>query len=67
MANAGPNTGSSQFFINVRGNNYLDGKHPVFGVVISGMDVVDAIASVPRDANNRPLANVTVFTAQLIG
>jgi peptidylprolyl isomerase len=67
MANAGANTGSSQFFVNIRGNNYLDGKHPVFGVVISGMDVVDAIASVPRDANNRPLANVTVFTAQLIG
>jgi len=67
MANAGANTGSSQFFINIRDNNYLDGKHPVFGVVISGMDVVDTIASVPRDANNRPLANVTVFTAQLIG
>jgi peptidylprolyl isomerase len=66
MANAGANTGSSQFFINIRGNNYLDGKHPVFGVVISGMDVVDAIASVPRDANDRPLTNVTVFTAQLI-
>lgn len=66
MANAGANTGSSQFFINIRGNNYLDGKHPVFGVVISGMDVMDAIASVPRDANNRPFANVTVFAAQLI-
>jgi peptidylprolyl isomerase len=66
MANAGSNTGSSQFFINIQDNNYLDGKHPVFGVVLAGMDVVDAIASVPRDANNRPLTNVTVFTAQLI-
>jgi cyclophilin family peptidyl-prolyl cis-trans isomerase len=43
MANSGPNTGSSQFFINVIDNNYLDTKHPVFGNVISGMDVVDAV------------------------
>jgi peptidylprolyl isomerase len=66
MANAGPNTGSSQFFINIQNNNYLDGKHPVFGVVVAGMDVVDAIASVPRNTNDRPLTNVTVIKAQLI-
>src|SRR5208283_660563 len=44
MANAGPNTGSSQFFINLVNNNYLDAKHPQFGKITAGMDVVDAIA-----------------------
>lgn len=66
MANAGPNTGSSQFFINVVNNNYLDSKHPVFGTVISGMDVVDAISRVATDANDRPLQDVTIIKAELI-
>ena len=54
MANAGPNTGSSQFFINTVNNTFLDwfspgdSKHPVFGKVVSGMDVVDAIANAPK-------------------
>src|SRR5665647_915198 len=55
MANAGPNTGNSQFFINLVNNNYLDTKHPVFGRVVTGMDVVDAIGKVPVDANNKPI------------
>ena len=65
MANAGPNTGSSQFFINLVDNNYLDSKHPVFGHVTEGMDVVDAIGKVPTDANGRPLRNVTIIKAVL--
>src|SRR3989344_2850832 len=44
MANAGPNTGSSQFFINLADNNFLDDKHPAFGEVVEGMPVVDRIA-----------------------
>ena len=67
MANTGqPNSGSSQFFINVVNDNYLDTKHPVFGTVVSGMDVVDKIVNVPRDNNDRPLQNVTIITATIL-
>lgn len=66
MANAGPNTGSSQFFINLVNNNYLDAKHPVFGKVVEGMDVVDAIGKVKTDANYRPLTNVTIIRAVMV-
>ncbi len=66
MANAGANTGSSQFFINLVNNNYLDAKHPVFGKVISGMDVVDAIGKVSTNQNDKPLQDVKVTKAELI-
>ena len=63
MANAGPNTGSSQFFINLVNNNFLDGKHPVFGKVTEGMDVVDKIAKLPKDSQDRPLQEVKIIKA----
>jgi peptidylprolyl isomerase len=66
MANAGPNTGSSQFFINVVNNNYLDTMHPVFGTVIQGMDVADAISKVATGSNDRPLQEVIIIKAELI-
>ena len=66
MANAGPNTGSSQFFINLVDNNYLDSKHPVFGKVIEGMDVVDSIGKVETDESDRPLQEVRIIKAQLV-
>lgn len=66
MANAGPNTGGSQFFINLVDNRYLDGKHPVFGEVIEGMEVVDRIGKVATDTNDRPLQNVTILKATVL-
>jgi peptidylprolyl isomerase len=66
MANAGPNTGGSQFFINLVNNNYLDKMHPVFGKVIGGMDVVDAIGRVKTGVNDRPLQDITIIHASVI-
>lgn len=67
MANAGPNTGSSQFFINLVNNNFLDDKHPVFGKVIEGMDIVDAIAKVETGSSDRPLEEVKIIKASVVG
>ncbi|MBU0893831.1 MAG: peptidylprolyl isomerase [Nanoarchaeota archaeon] len=66
MANAGPNTGSSQFFINLVNNNFLDTKHPAFGEVIEGIDVVDKIAEVKKDSQDRPIEEVQIIKASII-
>jgi len=67
MANAGPNSGSCQFFINTVHNDFLDffspgqSKHPVFGKVTSGMDVVNAINKTPTDSSDRPKTPVQMI------
>jgi peptidylprolyl isomerase len=66
MANSGPDTGDSQFFINLVNNNYLDNKHPVFGKVVDGMVIVDAIGKVRTGQGNRPLQNVTIIRAEML-
>jgi len=66
MANAGPNTGSSQFFLNLVDNNFLDRQHPVFGKIVEGMDVCDEIAQVATDRNDKPLSPVKIIKAELI-
>jgi len=65
MANSGPNTNGSQFFINVADNNFLDGKHTVFGKVTIGMNVVDAIANVKTGTSDRPIDAVVINSITL--
>ena len=66
MANAGPNTGGSQFFINLVNNNFLDSKHPVFGKVVEGQDVVDALGKVKTGANDKPVKEVKIESAKVM-
>lgn len=60
MANAGPDTGGSQFFITLDATSWLDGKHAVFGKVVEGIEVVRAIGSTPTGSGDKPLNEVVM-------
>jgi cyclophilin family peptidyl-prolyl cis-trans isomerase len=66
MANAGPNTGGSQFFITLVPTPWLDGKHAIFGEVVEGIDVLEIIGNTPTRPGDRPVTEVKIVKASII-
>jgi cyclophilin family peptidyl-prolyl cis-trans isomerase len=67
MANAGPNTGGSQFFVTLDATSWLDGKHAIFGKVVDGMDVIRTIGSTATGPGDRPMQEVVMESVKIQG
>jgi len=67
MANAGPNTGGSQFFITLDATSWLDGKHAIFGKIVEGIDVIRAIGSTATGPGDKPLEDVMMESVKVQG
>ena len=66
MANSGPNTNGSQFFITVAATPWLDGKHAVFGEITSGMDIAKQISMVNRDRGDKPIKEIKMIKVSIL-
>jgi peptidyl-prolyl cis-trans isomerase A (cyclophilin A) len=65
MANAGPNTNGSQFFITVANTDWLTGKHTIFGEVVEGYEIVEKISKVARNRQDRPSKDIVVKSVKI--